>query len=272
VIQDISASLVLFHNEPEMYSCAISSFIEGCDGTLYIVDNSFKALQHELFCHPRVKYIFAGRNLGFGAAHNLALTQLTSPSDVHLILNPDISFDSQVLPSLVTLLQMEADIGAVMPRVIYPNGNHQYLSKLLPSPLDLIFRRFLPIVLLQEHINRRYELHSLRQDRNSDIPSLSGCFLLIRTAVLQDIGGFDERYFMYMEDVDLIRRVGDVARTVYCPSISVTHGYGKGSYHNTKLLSYHLNSAVKYFNKWGWFYDPIRTTRNRRILATIKAG
>jgi len=272
VIKDISGSLVLFHNEPELYGGAISSFLNSCDGTLHIVDNSVKALKHELFRHPRVKYLFVGRNLGFGAAHNLALTQLTLPSDVHLLLNPDISFDSEVLPSLVKLLQMEADIGAVMPRVIYPNGTHQHLSKLLPTPIDLILRRFLPITLLKEHINRRYELHALCQDRNNDIPSLSGCFLLIRTAILQDIGGFDERYFMYMEDVDLVRRVGDVARTVYCPSISVTHDYGKGSYHNAKLLSYHLKSAVKYFNKWGWFYDPIRTTRNRRILATIKAG
>jgi GT2 family glycosyltransferase len=94
----------------------------------------------------------------------------------------------------------------------------------------------------------------------------------VRTALLQQLGGFDERYFMYMEDVDLVRRIGDLARTVYMPSVHVVHAYAKGSYRNRKLLGYHLQSARKYFAKWGWTIDPIRSQRNRRILQQIDRG
>lgn len=265
----VSASLVLFHNKPEVYCVAIKSFLDACDGTLYIVDNSLTPLQHEYFSHPRVMYIYPGKNLGFGAAHNLALAHLRAPSGVHLILNPDISFGTEVIRHLVSRMSAETDIGALMPKIVYPNGELQRLCKLLPTPLHLIFRRFIPFSRLREYINAVYELHGLRHDIPSEVPSLSGCFLLVRSSVLNTLKGFDERYFMYMEDVDLIRRIGDIARTVYDPAVSVLHGYGKGSYRDKKLLHYHIRSAIKYFNKWGWFFDSVRASRNRRILAYL---
>lgn len=259
----ITASLVLFHNPPELYSRAILSFLNGCHGSLIIVDNSLEPLRHELFQHSRVTYYYTGCNLGFGAAHNFALNKLPFLSDLHLFINPDIYFGADVLPILENQMMENSDIGALMPRVVYPNGEPQYLHKMLPSPVDLIVRRFIPISALRNRISRRYELHSLRQDSSSNIPSLSGCFLLVRTSILNKIGGFDERYFMYMEDVDLVRRIGDIARTVYDPSVFVVHEYAKGSYGSKRLLYYHLKSAISYFNKWGWFIDPIRCQRNK---------
>jgi GT2 family glycosyltransferase len=217
-----------------------------------------------------VRYIFSGNNLGFGAAHNLVINNYINDSDLHLLLNPDILFDAQVLGSLVGRMERESSIGALMPRIIYPDGAPQYLHKLLPTPMDLFFRRFIPIKKILDLINKRYELQSLPQDRMSDIPSLSGCFLLVRSSLFIEIGGFDGRYFMYMEDIDLVRRIGNVARTIYDPSVYVTHFYQKGSYRNITLLLYHLISAVKYFNKWGWIYDPVRYKRNKNALALLK--
>lgn len=263
----LTASLVLFHNDPELYGQAMQSFLAGCaDGVLHVVDNSAEPLRHPLFEHPRVRYRFLGRNAGFGAAHNIAILDATPGSDLHLLLNPDIAFGPEVLPALARRMADEPDVVALMPRIQYPDGSLQRLCKLLPTPMDLIFRRFVPSRSLRERINRRYELHDLPQDGCIEVPTLSGCFLLIRTAVLDRIGGFDERYFMYMEDVDLVRRLGDHGRTLYDPSVSVTHAYAKGSYRNRRLLNYHLKSAVAYFFKWGWLIDPIRSRRNRRIL------
>lgn len=266
----LSASLVLFHNDPAYYGLAIKSYLDGCDGVLYVIDNSSTALQHQLFEHPRVRYVFVGRNLGFGAAHNRALALLDGQSYAHLLLNPDVHFGPEILPALMRCLANDASIGAVMPRIEYPNGELQRLCKLLPTPVDLILRRFIPVMAVRERINRRYELHTLSQSFQAEVPCLSGCFLLARTALLQRLGGFDERYFMYLEDVDLVRRIGDVAKTVYEPAVAVIHAYAKGSYRNKKLLGYHLKSAIQYFNKWGWVFDSVRRDRNLRAQEAIQ--
>ncbi len=80
----------------------------------------------------------------------------------------------------------------------------------------------------------------------------------------RESGLFDPRFFLYMEDVDLCRRIGAIAQTVYYPGVSVTHGYAKGSYKNRKLMLHHIRSAVRYFGKWGWVFDPGRRLLNRR--------
>ncbi len=265
----ITSSLVLFHNDPAQFGRAISSFIDGCDGVLHVVDNSSSALQHDLFRHPRVRYDFAGSNLGFGVAHNRAVAQSHSGSEFHLFLNPDVMFDPGVLAELVVFMRGNPSVGAVMPRVTYPDGAPQHLCKLLPTPFDLILRRFIPLAGVREKLNQTYELHALPLDRASDVPVLSGCFLLVRTSIIRQIGGFDPRFFMYMEDVDLVRRIGDVARTVFLPSVSIQHVYAKGSYRNPRLLSYHLRSAISYFFKWGWFFDRVRKDRNRAIIKAL---
>jgi len=268
----ISASLVLFHNDPTQYGQAMRCFLDGCDGILYVVDNSTVQLQHELFAHPRVRYLHAGENLGFGKAHNHAIAMAAGTADMHLLLNPDISFKPHVLPKLGQFLGANSDVGAVMPRITYPDGSLQRLCKLLPTPIDLILRRFIPSERIKEKINQRYEMQGLLQDRPSRVPTLSGCFLLIRSDLLQRVGGFDERFFMYLEDVDLVRRIGDVAETVYQPSVEVVHSYAKGSYRNRKLLGYHLRSAIQYFNKWGWFFDSTRKMRNRNALINLTSS
>lgn len=265
----ISASLVLYEHKSSDFHGAVESYLRGCQGVLHIVDNSAKPIQSEWFNHERVKYHFAGQNLGFGRGHNLALRQLQEPSDCHLLLNPDVWFSTEVIPHLGHQLVANTSWGAIMPRIEYPDGELQRLCKLLPTPFDLIFRRFLPIKLVQQLINQRYELHNLAQDRLTDVPSLSGCFLLVRTSLLENVGGFDERFFMYMEDVDLVRRIGMQARTVYDPSVKIIHAYEKGSYSNKRLLRYHLESAIKYFNKWGWFFDHHRRLKNRDAIRQL---
>ena len=96
------------------------------------------------------------------------------------------------------------------------------------------------------------------------VPSLSGCFMFMRVDVLRKIGGFDERFFMYAEDLDLSRRIGTVSDTIFNPNIIVMHGYDKGSYKSWKLLRFHIFSVFKYFNKWGWFFDSYRKDINKK--------
>ena len=95
--------------------------------------------------------------------------------------------------------------------------------------------------------------------------------MFIRTAALRQAGLFDERFFMYMEDVDLSRRIHKHYRTVYYPEVSVFHQHEKGSYKNITLLKYHVQSAIRYFNKWGYFFDKDRQEINKKILKKLNA-
>ena len=130
----------------------------------------------------------------------------------------------------------------------------------------------MPIASIRRRIDHRYEMYDLSQEVPSEVPSLSGCFLLAKSSALHAVGGFDERFFMYMEDVDLVRRLASIGKVVYFPNVSVIHEYGKGSYRNPKLLRYHLNSAVKYFNKWGWVFDRQRSKQNAAMLSRLRSS
>jgi hypothetical protein len=164
-------------------------------------------------------------------------------------------------------MEQHDDVGLVMPGIRYPDGSEQHLCKLLPNPGDLLMRRFAPGLYRRSGRLARYELHASGYDKIMDVPSLSGCFMLVRTRILREIAGFDERFFMYLEDVDLSRRVGKVARVVFFPYVTVVHDYAQGSYKSLKLLSYHIKSAILYFNKWGWFSDIERDAINISALS-----
>jgi GT2 family glycosyltransferase len=95
-------------------------------------------------------------------------------------------------------------------------------------------------------------------NKQMDVPFLSGSFMFMRASILAEVKGFDERFFLYCEDLDLCRRIGEISRTVYFPGAKIYHGYQKASYLNTKLMLIHSFSAIKYFNKWGWIFDKKR--------------
>jgi len=206
-----------------------------------------------------------GRNLGYGAGHNLALRSLVEiATPYHLILNPDIRMQSGALAELAAVMDATPQAGLLMPRVLYPDGSVQYLCKLLPAPVDLVLRRFAvgPLRWIFKKRMNRYDMKDFGYTRPVYVPVLSGCFMFARRSILESIGGFDERFFLYMEDTDLCRRIGEVARLLFWPQTVVTHSHGQGSYKSLRMLRLHMRAAVIYFNKWGWWRDPVRKAKN----------
>ena len=195
-------------------------------------------------------------------------------SRYHIVCNPDIRCAPDVLEELEAFMEAQPEIGLVMPRVLYPDGREQRLCKMLPTPVDLLVRRFLGPMgeRLARRSGDRYQLRHVDLRVAREIPSLSGCFMFLRSSVLREVGLFDPRYFLYMEDVDLCRRIGAVAQTVFYPAVSVTHGYAKGSYKSRKLMLHHVVSAARYFSKWGWMFDQGRRLLNARTEVLEDAG
>lgn len=266
----LAVSIVLYHNDQELNEAIQSVLNMSWDVKLYLIDNSKTDILKKYAADPRITYIFNAKNLGYGAGHNIALRKsLEENIKYHLIMNPDIRFEKGILEKIIGFMEDHPDTGALMPKIYYQQGHLQRLCKLLPTPFDLIGRRFLRKTPLAARRNEMYELHHFGYDSILNTPCLSGCFMFLRTAVLEKTGLFDERFFMYLEDYDLARRINRFYRTVFFPGVSIVHGFKKGSYQDPKLLRFHIQSAIRYFNKWGWFFDNERKRLNDDVLKQI---
>jgi GT2 family glycosyltransferase len=251
-MKDLSASIVAYKNSASILAQTIHSFLSSTnDSRLYIIDNSPTDQLKYLAYDPRIIYSFNAKNIGFGAGHNLALRKAINESKYHLVLNPDVYFDENVLTKLYDYMEQDTTVGLVMPKVLYPDGRIQPVCKLLPSPKTLILRRFLTFLTSSlKKENYKYELHLSGYDKIIDAPFLSGCFMFLRTEALRTVGLFDERFFLYTEDTDLSRRIHKIYRTVFFPGATIYHYHERGSYKSLLLLWRNILSAVKYFNKW----------------------
>ena len=220
----------------------------------------------------RIEYSFNGKNLGFGVAHNIALKKsIENDISYHLVLNPDVYYEKGVLEELVKYMENNTDVANVMPKVYYPNGKLQYLCKMLPTPKELIVRRFIPTSSsVVQDINKKFELHDSGYNKEMNIPYLSGCFMLLRVDALKSVGLFDENMFMYMEDLDLNRRLYKKYKTIFYPYTNIVHVHAKASYKRKALFFEHIKATIYYFNKWGWFFDKERKKINKELLRRIK--
>ena len=275
----LTASVVLFNTPRSQIESLFKSVIESkCVETFYIIDNSpsdkWRILEKEYaeeaeLAGTKIRYIH-NANLGYGASHNLAMHEaIEAGAKYHVVLNPDVYFDSAVLSELAGFMDANEGAAYVLPRVEYSDGELQYLCKLLPTPADLIFRRFLPKSWGKKR-DDRYCLKPCGYDKVINPPCLSGCFMFMRLATLQENDiFFDDGYFMYCEDFDLIRRLHRVAKTLYFPGVTIVHDHARESYKSKKMLWAHIRSAVRYFNKWGWFFDWERREMNKVILSEI---
>ncbi len=269
----ITASIVLYKTPKKMIDTVLQSVIDSnCIDKLFIVDNYPSDENKQLFINcifnKKIEYI-PHENTGYGASHNVAINKaIEMNSDYHVVLNPDLRFDSNVLKTLYDFMEEHKEIGHVMPKIVNEAGETQYLCKLVPSPFDLIFKRFLPKFFSRKYSNK-FQLKFADYNKEMDVPYLSGCFMFFRTIALKEVNGFDERFFMYPEDIDITRRIHRNWRTVYYPNVFVYHLHAAESYHNKKMLKIHIQNMIRYFNKWGWFFDSERKQFNKETLSKL---
>lgn len=216
---------------------------------LFLIDNSLTNTLQKHFQNPEIEYIFLGSNLGFGNAHNIALNKIKNLSRVHLILNPDVIFEPQVIPSLMKELDSDSTVSMISPQVFYPNGALQYTCRKAPTFLGLLYRK---LGVFKKTV---FEIEYRNQDLSKPFypEFIYGSFMLFNTNDFLNTNGFDNRYFLYMEDADICREQFDRGkRILYYPQVNIVHVHRRESSRNLKLFYYHLISAIKYFKKWGF--------------------
>lgn len=265
----VAGSIVLYKNDRDVLLNSILSFL-GCplSSNLILIDNSPTNDLEDIIKDERVVYIHNPSNPGFGAAHNIAIKKsIDTGAEFHLVLNPDVYFYSGTLETVVKFMRENLKVGNLMPKVLYPNGELQHLCKLLPTPYDWIGRRFNPFKSMVDKRNNLFELRFTNYDKTMEVPYLSGCFMFLRLSAIKEIGFFDEKIFMYGEETDLCRRlIAGGYKTIFYPEATIYHHFEKGSHKNWRLTKIGMQSAIYYFNKWGWVFDNERVKINKETL------
>jgi GT2 family glycosyltransferase len=268
----ITASIVLYKNEIKVLSNAINSFLNfKSECKLFLIDNSPIDSLKVLADDSRIEYIHNPSNPGFGAAHNIAIMKaIEIGSKYHLVLNPDVYFEAGTIEKIVAYMDVNPQVGNLMPKVIYPDGALQLLCKLLPTPYDWIGRRFNPFKKIVESRNEIFELRFTGYNQIREIPYLSGCFMFLNINAVKEVGLFDENIFMYGEEADLCRRIiAKNYKTIFFPESTIVHEFEKGSHKSWRLTWIGIKSAIYYFNKWGWFFDKERKKINNLTLQKL---
>lgn len=262
----LNVSIVTYNTRIEELEMCLKSLSSEIVEKIFIIDNSSKDYLADFFKgNEKVEYQ-ASKNVGYGTAHNKAIRKsLALGTKYHLVLNSDVYFEPQALNQLVAYMDINEDVAMIQPNIVYPDGSLQYTCRLLPTPANLIFRRFLP-GKMTENMNYKYLLKMFDHKQELNVPYHQGSFLFFRASCFKKVGLFDERFFMYPEDIDITRRMHREYKTMFWPGVTVVHAHQAASYKNKKMLFIHMWNMIKYFNKWGWIKDRERKEWNQQLL------
>jgi GT2 family glycosyltransferase len=272
-VLSLSISVVCFNSSEDELQTLIGSILNAIkllkDSTnlaaipIYLVDNSEKdSLSLKLFTslhkeaedtNVQLHLLHGHGNVGYGAAHNLVITKITS--DYHLLLNPDLNLDQSCLRAGISYLTENETVVMASPYATYENGEKQYLCKRYPSVFTFVVRGFFPKFLKKFSAKRlaRFEMHELPESHpTTNIPIVSGCYMLCRTKALQQLGGFNENFFLYFEDFDLSLRLSTIGKIAYVPAMRITHTGGNAAMKGLNHIRMFARSGIRFFNIHGW--------------------
>ena len=248
---------VAFHPSQEEVNCLNSCLISLPDTIGYsVVVNDYQPGQPIDDLAPNADFWLTNSdNPGYGIAVNRLAKALSYYPKYLGVLNTDLYWRKGAFEKMMAWMDQNPDVLLATPRIFDPFGVEQKLCKRNPTVLGLLSRRFIPHWLKPgwlKQYDRWYVMDDCSYGDEFDVPYLSGCCMLMQSEPFFRIGGFDERYFLYLEDADLTREMSLLGRCQHFSGISVVHSWGRGSYKSLRLMLVNLQSAWLYFRKWGW--------------------
>jgi hypothetical protein len=216
-------------------------------------DDSAGVLRNRLGHMENVRIIETPKNLGFGGGNNYGARYASG--EYLLILNPDTAPEPKALQQMIDILQHDPQIGIVAPALVFPDGTVRESHRNFPTLRAVVAKRT-PLGKVMPQVLDRY-LHRGATSGMQDVDWVVGACMLMRRALYEELQGFDERFFLFLEDTDLCRRCWKAGkRVVYCSDIRAADGKqrlsGDGFFPliTKKTGRIHLQSAWKYFWKW----------------------
>ena len=263
----LSISIVTFKPDTEILKKLLRSLVIAIKqlpngysiDEIILIDNSNLELQSSpdinivAFDLPKIKYLRNSSNLGYGAAHNIALKKCKSR--YHLILNPDVILSDDCLLKALEFMDQNEDVVALSPYAEDEKGEILYLTKQYPSLLDFFLRMlpgFFTKILFQNRMRKYENRKIIDQGLVEEVSIISGCYMLCRREAVKKAGYFDEKYFLYFEDFALSLELNKQGKLVYHPAVKIIHYGGKASRKGLRHIGYFVRSAFRFFNTYGW--------------------
>lgn len=266
---DLSVVLVHYQSPAALEKCleTLLPELRPLRAEIVVVDNDSRdgtpdALRRE---HPDVRVIANPENVGYARAVNQGIRATTGPAV--LVMNPDCEVRPGALAVLLDHLRANPRVAIVAPRILNPDGSLEYSARSFPDHLTFLFNRYSLLTRLfpDNPWSRRYLLTDWDHASAREVDWLSGAFLLVRRAAIDQVGGMDEAFFMFNEDVDWCRRMKLAGwSNVYLPEATVVHHVGASRRRVAPrvILSRH-QGMIHYFRK----HHPAHP-----VLETVAAG
>ncbi|HWP30236.1 MAG TPA: glycosyltransferase family 2 protein [Fimbriimonadales bacterium] len=209
------------------------------------IDGSAEMVQKEF---PWVRLIRLCYNIGFAGGHNLNFHY--SKGKLFMPLNSDTIVHPHAIRNIVEFMKENPPVGVLGPKLLNPDGSLQFSCRRFPTPQAALFRNtILGKLFPKNRYTREYLMQDWAHDEAKDVDWVSGAAICVRREVFERLGGFDERFFMYLEDVDLCYRTHQSNyRVVYLPTAVITHAIGRSTdkaanrmirqFHRSMLLFY----------------------------------
>jgi len=266
---ELAVSVVLFHSPLEHLQAMIDSLIASLVKAqlsavgFVCVDHSenpdyaakCRALlakydQREELC---MRFVTTETNGGYGAGHNRAMAEINSR--FHLILNPDVEISSEDVGKALEVFRGHGDLALLAPTGFSATGKAEFLSKAYPSVWVLGLRAFAPdwMRALCQNALSRYEMRDQQgAGPLRPVTLASGCCMWVRRDVFDQVGGFDEGFFLYFEDYDLSLKMAQHGSVMQHGELKVVHHGGEAAKKGWRHVQWFVGGATRFFNRWGW--------------------
>ncbi len=264
------SNIIVSYNCLESLKACLKSLEDqkGVESEIIVIDNNSNDGTVAFMKEQKYKAILSEKNLGFGAAVNRAAKQ--AEGEYLFILNPDTELPPNSLERIYKYAVDNPDVGLVSPALRHPDGRLQLSARRFPRRRDLLLGRGSPLFLLGLTGERQAGYISPDGDEAIDVPAVSATALFVRSELFHKVGGCDERFFLYMEDLDLCRRIRNMGFIVaFLPSVTVFHSWRRSTRKRPYFSSFHHHfSALRYFKK----HYPDQWLYNLMLLSALVAG
>jgi GT2 family glycosyltransferase len=250
---DLSLAIVTYNNSKiieDTIKSVVGNIPKELSYKFYVVDNNSTDNTVNIIREIDANIeIIANENKGFGHGHNQVIDLINSR--YHFVVNPDIRLeDADQIRKMVKFLDDNQDVGMMSPLILNPDHTIQYVCKTNPTVFDMMIRRISSKLFPARQ--DRFVLKETGYNKIMKIDFASGSFMVFRTDLFKQIGGFDDDFFMYLEDADITRRVNQVSMAVFYPEAQVIHLWGREGHKKIKYALITVASMKTYFKKWGW--------------------